>query len=118
MLREYSRDALAGVRLKELSECHIRLAISNAQLRVLPHRMDAGFERAEVAREIEMLVCGQALVREYQDGIAVERRFYCRLIFKRKRLGQVDIADLGGKGFGDGIEGHQAPGARCSTAQF
>ena len=37
--------------------------------------MDSGFERAEIAREIEMLIGREMLIREHQHGIVIERLF-------------------------------------------
>jgi hypothetical protein len=66
-----------------------------------------------VAREIEMLVCCQLLIGEYEHGIAVERRFDFHLIFMRQGPGEVDIANLGSKSFGNGIDDHMALATRA-----
>src|SRR5271169_2340696 len=106
---------LAPDRVARIEIGHVREGRGNAQRRILPYRMDAGLERAEVAREIEMLVCGQLLIGEYEHGIAVERRFDFHLILMGQGLGEVDIADLGGKGFGNGIDDHRTLAARAQA---
>src|SRR6185295_13010509 len=86
---------LAPDRAVRIEVGYVREDRWNTQLRVFPYRVDAGLERAEVAREIEMLICGQPLIGEYEHGIAVEGGFDLRLVFVRQGLGEVDIADLG-----------------------
>src|SRR6266404_541748 len=94
-------DRLAGVQIGDVRDFR-----ADTQLGVLARGMDGGFQRAEVARELEVLVGRQMLVGKDQHRVTIERRFDFAAFFARQGFREVDIADLGGEAFGYGINGH------------
>src|SRR5262249_55378383 len=88
--------------------------LADAQRRVLAMNPNRYIKRAEMAREVEMLILRKTLVGEDQH------RVFCKRVFDRKVIGwldllrQIDIADLSGKTRRDGknADAHKSPPPR------
>ena len=76
-----------------------------AQLVILAHLEHGGLERPEVAREVELAVVGEGLVREDQHGILGEGRADRGEVVGAERTREIDVADLGGEIRRDGVDG-------------
>ena len=62
-------DRLVGIQVRD-----VRNFCANAQFRVAASRVNSGFQRAEVARELEVLIGRKVLVREDEHRVAIKRR--------------------------------------------
>ena len=77
---------------------------------------DGGFERAEMPREIDVLLIGEFLPRKDQHGIVPEGLLDRRDICRVERARQIDVADLGGETFchREYRDRHRGPPLSCA----
>jgi hypothetical protein len=66
-----------------------------AQLRILAMQRDRGFQRPEIAREVEVLVLRQMLIGKDQDGVSGKSPLDVRNIGRPQCCGSIDVAYFG-----------------------
>jgi hypothetical protein len=80
--------------------------LGHTQLRLIDvEARDRGLERAELAREIEVLVLIEMLVGKDQHRVFGERLLDGRKVGRRELAAEIDIADFRGEAFGNRNDG-------------